>query len=556
MGLFLRGFGTGSRSGWLGRWPVPVLFILLLAAGGPALAQAPLSSEDFPARDRGEGPYDRLVIDGGFLIDGLGGPTEGPTVITVEKDRITDIRIKRPGEGPVAAPVGGTTRVVDAAGQYVLPGFINAHAHIHSVKGGQGGWGGSVPADYVAKLWLAHGITSVREVGNGRSMDWVMEVTRRAASHEITAPRIYPHIRFGSEPAGSKVTTPQQARDFMRRVAAAGAHGVKFFGAPPRILGAAFDEAKELGLRTTMHHAQTAVVEANVLTTSGLGLNAMEHWYGLPEALFDDRIVQDYSPDYIYQDEQDRFGEAGGLWAQAAGPGSERWRLVMGTLLERDFHIIPTFTIYIANRDWMRARRAEWHDDYTLPQLWDFFRPSLEAHGSYWFDWTLDRELAWADNFRRWMVFINAYKNRGGLVGVGEDAGYIYSTYGFGLIREMELLREAGFHPLEVIRAATIVNARILGVATEIGSVEIGKKADLVVVPENPLQNFKTLYATGHLRMDRASGAVERVGGVGLTIRDGIVYDAAQLREDIKAMVRTAKEKRGLPPGPMPIATR
>ncbi|HBK91902.1 MAG TPA: amidohydrolase, partial [Parvularcula sp.] len=72
--------------------------------------------------------------------------------------------------------------------------------------------------------------------------------------------------------------------------------------------------------------------------------------------------------------------------------------------------------------------------------------------GSFWFDWGTEQEAAWRDNYRRWMTFINDYKNHGGKVGAGEDAGYIYSTYGFGYIQELELLREAGFHPLEVIR--------------------------------------------------------------------------------------------------------
>ena len=251
----------------------------------------------------------------------------------------------------------------------------------------------------------------------------------------------------------------------------------------------------------------------------------------------------------------DRFTQVARQWNLIHEPGSDGWNALIDEFLELDFILDPTFQIYSAGRDVMRARTAEWHDDYTLPQLWDFFRPSPVAHGSYWFEWTQEKELDWSENFRLWMQFINEYKNRGGLVGVGEDAGYIYSTYGFGLIREMELLREAGFHPLEVIRSATIINARILGVDDQLGSVEIGKIADLVIVPENPLLDLKTLYATGTLRLDRESAEVIRVGGVDYTIKDGIVFDAKALRADIRAMVASEKEARGLGEGYMPIET-
>jgi hypothetical protein len=270
----------------------------------------------------------------------------------------------------------------------------------------------------------------------------------------------------------------------------------------------------------------------------------MEHWYGLPEALFDDRTVQDYPPDYNYNDEQHRFAEAGRLWAQAAEPGSKRWQQVRDQLIGLDFTIDPTLTIYEASRDLMSARRAEWHDDYTLPSLWDFYSPSRNAHGSYWFDWSTADEIAWKNNYRKWMLFLNDYKNHGGRVTTGSDSGYIYKLYGFGYIEELELLQEAGFHPLEVIRAATLSGAEALGMERDIGSVEVGKLADLVVVEENPLRNFKVLFGTGALRVDENNTPV-RVGGVRYTIKDGIVFDSRELLADVRALVLTARQSAG-----------
>ena len=120
----------------------------------------------------------------------------------------------------------------------------------------------------------------------------------------------------------------------------------------------------------------------NVAKTAEMGLKGMTHWYGLPEALFTDRVIQNYPLDYNYSDEQHRFEEAGKLWKQAAGPGSDRWNSVMDSLLDRDFEINPTFTIYEASRDLMAQRRAEWHEWYTLPSLWEFYKPDRRAHGS------------------------------------------------------------------------------------------------------------------------------------------------------------------------------
>jgi hypothetical protein len=392
---------------------------------------------------------------------------------------------------------------------------------------------------------MGHGITTVRDPGCGNGLDWCLTQKARSDDNAITAPRIEAYVVFGMG-NGGPFTTPAQAREWVRGVADRGADGLKFFGYRPDIMQAAIEEADERGLRTACHHAQLAVTRVDVLDTARWGLTSMEHWYGLPEALFDDRVVQDYPVDYNYLDESHRFGQAGRLWAQAAEPGSERWNAVLEELLELDFTLDPTFTIYEASRDLMRARRAEWHEDYTLPSLWDFFAPSREAHGSYWFDWSTADEIAWRDNFARWMTFVNEYTNRGGRVTTGSDSGYIYKLYGFGYVEELELLQEAGFHPLEVVRAATLSGAEALGRAHEIGSVEPGKLADLVVVPENPLANFKVLLGTGHIRVTPENEVV-RVGGVRWTIKDGIVYDAPALLSDVREIVRAAKEEAGRP---------
>jgi imidazolonepropionase-like amidohydrolase len=166
------------------------------------------------------------------------------------------------------------------------------------------------------------------------------------------------------------------------------------------------------------------------------------------------------------------------------------------------------------------------------------------SHGSYWHYWGTEQEVVWKRNYRLWMQFVNEYKNRGGRVTAGSDSGFIFQLYGFAYIRELELLREAGFHPLEVIQAATLNGAELLGMSDEIGSVTIGKKADFVIVEENPLVNLKVLYGTGAIKLTEDNEVV-RVGGVKYTVKDGIIYDAKGLLEEVKQMVKAKKVEEG-----------
>ena len=143
------------------------------------------------------------------------------------------------------------------------------------------------------------------------------------------------------------------------------------------------------------------------------------------------------------------------------------------------------------------------------------------------------------------MAFLNEFKNRGGRVTTGSDSGFIYKLYGFDYIREFELLQEAGFHPLEVIRSATFNGASLLSEQQrrklEFGLIRPGFLADLVLVGENPLANFKVLYGTGAIRLNDQTNTPERVGGVKYTIKDGIVYDAKKLLVDVEKIVEAAK---------------
>lgn len=493
-----------------------------------AISGGILIPEPAPNRRRGEGPFDLLIIKNVMLVSGEGAPPRGPVSIVVNQDRIQSIG--------ASIPEIANARVIDATGMYALPGFIDSHTHIGNT--GQGLTGAITPPEYVFKLWLAHGITTVREVGSGMGLDWTVDHRERSAAGEITAPRIVVHAMF---PGGS-VTTAEEAEAWVREVHRRGAQGVKLRGATPAATRAIYKTAGELGIGTSNHHDQTSVYSVNVLDSARMGLDSMEHWYGLPESLFTDRTIQDYPADYNYSDEQWRFGQAGRLWQQAAPPGSDKWNSVRDELIGLDFTLSPTFTIYEANRDVMRARDAEWHRDYTLPALQTFFMPDPRLHGSYHFDWTTADEVAWRENFRLWMDFVNDYKNHGGRVVAGSDAGFIFKLFGFAYIRELELLQEAGFHPLEVLQAATLNGAELLGLEAEIGSLLPGKKADIVLVDENPVANFKVLYGTGHMKLDLETNQLERVGGVNYTIKDGIVFDAKELLEDVASMVRTAKD--------------
>jgi hypothetical protein len=468
-----------------------------------------------PDRDIGEGPYSRLILRSVTMIDGTGAPPQGPVDIVIERDRITAIHLVNNPVPQMQAPdrpePGPDGRELDLAGHYVLPGLIDCHAHIGPPR--------KCPsAQYYYNLMLAHGVTSVRDPGCfGNGLDFVRREADRSAADTIAAPSITPYVGFG-QGRQEPFTEPDEAREWVAQAAERGADGVKFFGYREDIFRAALAELKALGLGSACHHSQPYVTQVNALDSTRWGLTSIEHFCGLAETLFEKQRFQDYPVDYNYEDEQTRFYNSGRLWHQAAEPGSRRWDDVIAELVSLDATIDPTFQVYVGTRDVERVRNQSWHRDYTAPQQWAFYAPSPDNHGSVFYDWTTEMEVTWRHNYERWMTFVRDFHRRGGRVTLGTDAGNIYKLYGFSIIEEMELLREAGLNPLEVINAASLAGAELLGVSKDRGSITPGKRADLLVVAENPVANLKVLYGNGRLQR-QPDGTLQRVGGIRYTIK-------------------------------------
>jgi len=458
--------------------------------------------------------YDQLVIRNVIIVDGNGTPPRGPLDIIIKKNKIRKLRSTRKND----ADYKQEKHVLDGKGMYLLPGLINIHAHIHDNRAGI-----PIPFEYIYKLWLACGITSVRDVGSNYSKT----IVERQKSQEglITAPRIFLYMRaFGN--------TPGEVKKKVKEIKKADGDGVKIFGMDRDIMKAALEEAHKHGLRVAHH---VGVEETDAWDDANFGTTTIEHWYGIPDAAL--HGSQKFPFWYNYNNESDRFRYAGRLWREA---DPEKLKKVLKTLVDKNVAWCPTLVIYEANRDLLRAKNQPWFKDYLHPALEEYFKPNPEHHGSFQWNWSTTDEVFWRENYKIWMNAVRNFAHMGGIVGAGEDAGYIYMLYGFSLIRELELHQEAGFHPIDVIQHATGNNAQILGMENMLGRIRAGYLADLILVDGNPLENLKLLYPTGV--MDLSDGEIIHKGGIKWTIKDGFVYHVPNILKEVKEIVKQARE--------------
>src|SRR3989441_4616123 len=511
-----------------------------LVSGAPA-AQAPSTAANAAVHAK---QVKRLLITNAMVIPGPAVPASGPIDILLEDGLIARMGSRTAGRWPAA------DMVIDATGKYVMPGIVNTHMHWHEERVGP------IPIQYERNLSLASGVTTAREVGGDfeKTKQWRAD----SAAHTIVAPRIvlYPMLANLLDKNQTFNRTPAEHRALVRLAKDRGADGLKLIGPMDRDQAAAtIEAARSVGLPTTVH---IAVGEATARDFVELGVNCIEHFYGVADAALDG--IQDFPPEMNYSNEIHRFGRAGELYIQN-NFDHEKLSKLLDDMVAKGVAWSPTMSTYEAARDLIRAQNLPWYREYLHPSLEEYFKPSMTRHGTFWIGWTATQEARWRRNYQVWMAALREFGLKGGTITTGDDAGYLYgSLYGFGISRELELHEEAGFHPLEVIKHATSDGAKVIGMADRLGRVRVGYTADLLVVNGNPLENLRVMnpYGTDVMSyngqiINNYSGIVKpgdpnvksvHGGGIEWTIKDGIPYHVPALVKEVKDLVAKGRAER------------
>ncbi len=510
---------------------VAVGLLTLGSAAGPPGALAQESGAGSRDGDLADGPYDRLVIRGAMVIPGHGGPPNGPYDIVIRGDSIAEMQAFDADDPPPASERPFGDRVIEAEGDYVMPGMIDLHHHVRQEP---------LPLEYIYYLKLAHGVTTAVPSPD-RGLQQAAREADRAASGEILAPEMYPIWEWGDSTDFSRaeLEDPEKAPEVARAMAENGMHVVYLndLGWKPELFGAVADAVEATGGVTGVHLPPSTTSMVNAVEAARMGVTMILHHYGYAESALT-RGVQGFPADYQFGDELERFRQAGEVWSEASE--DRLLDMVADSLAAYGVAMLPTRVVYEANRDLLRARSLPWHEKYTHRALIELYLPSKTNHGAYFYDWTSEDEQTWYRAFDLWGDLIHVFNERGGTVAYGTDDAYIWATPGFSSVRELQLVRESGLHPLEVLKSATYNSAKVLR-RPDVGLVRPGYEADLILVDGNPAYNLRFLYSFGALTTD-GSGEMYRTEGIVHTITDGVVVNNGRLMEEVARMVRESKQ--------------
>jgi imidazolonepropionase-like amidohydrolase len=393
-------------------------------------------------------PASVTAIVGGRLIDGTGKPAIENAVVILKDGKIA-------AAGPAsstAVPEGA--QVVDAHGKSMLPGLWEMHAHFEQVE-----WG---------PIYLATGVTTARDVGNER--EFIVATRDAIAAGRGIGPRlVMAGVVDGSGPFSLgviRVDTPEQAREQVQKYKAAGFQQIKIYSSvKPDILKVVTAEAHRLGMTVTGH------IPFGMNAIQGIedGMDQINHVEYLTAVLADPK-------------------------SHIIDPDAPKVKEAIKLLMEHHTVVDPTLALMeiITHSTDKPISAFEPGILRVAPEL----REGLETMGV-----PPQRGEQMAAVFRSMVATVRLLHQAGVPIVAGTDQ----SVPGFSLDREIELHVQAGFTPMEAIQSATLVAARAMGMEKESGTIEPGKRADVILVDGNPLENISdirkvsTVFAGGKM---------------------------------------------------------
>jgi imidazolonepropionase-like amidohydrolase len=472
---------------------LPVLTTLLAAAPPPVF------SSQVKAFVKVDAPA--VALTHVRVIDGTGAPAKEDRTLVIVSGRIAAI------EGAASAHLPSQAQVIDLSGRTVFPGLVGMHDHLVYPVGDH--IFAEMPLSF-PRLYLAGGVTSIRTTGALEPYT-DLELKKQIDAGAVAGPHMYvtgPYL----EGQGSwalqmhQLSGPEDASKTVDYWLDEGVHDFKaYMFITPAELSAAVKAAHRRGAKVTGHLCTIGFREA-----AALGIDDLEH--GL---LVDTEFFPWKKPDACPDDLK---GVAFiGTLDVAAGPVHE----MILDLVKHHVAVtstLPVFEMGVPGRPEITQRILDaLAPDARLTLLTAKVRAGdgaalMKRYGTE----TSPMPAA----FKKEMEFEHAFAQAGGLLLAGLDpTGMGGVMAGFGDQREVELLVEAGFSPLEAIHIATANGAQYLGVADRVGTLTPGKNADLVVVKGDPSQR------------------IEDIEKVETVFKDGVGYDSAALIDSVRGMV-------------------
>jgi imidazolonepropionase-like amidohydrolase len=440
----------------------------LAMPGATRLAEGPSQAAPRPGASRGP-------LSGSFAIRNVtvitmtsDAPVRAATVL-VRDGRITAV-------GP-AVPVPAGTRIIDGSNKFLIPGLTDMHTHLLSDGGEVHDSAG--PAEI--GVMLANGITSARlMIGTPEQL----ALRREVMDGRVVGPQLWvasPQLTGRASENALVVTTADEARAAVRASADAGYDAIKLtlFITKP-VYDAAIEEAKRLGI-LVVGHVEPVVGLATALTAR----QQLEHLDS-----FIEEALSDAAPSRTSVTQAGVFGN--NTWITLDFVSDRKLDSLAGATARAGVFVGPTQNVFntafgIGETRAQLEDRPDWK--HWPPRMRQGY---LNAHNRYW-DPTRAPEKTEARRRRYVEVrnrLVKAIQDSGGKLIAGSDTPEWFHMYGWGLHRELQALVKAGLTPLQALRTATVNPAEFLGASREWGSIETGKRADLILLSANPLDDI------------------------------------------------------------------